>query len=434
VRLRRIARAASTTRPNGRPNEETSRMTHPTPHRIAPLSAAAFAALLAAGPAHAVDWSGYLRGGPAATTISGESRQCYGLAGQGLKYRLGNECDFYGEFQLAQAMKADGVDYNAVLMTNYYSPQTESNSNYGIEQAYVEMKGVDFAPQTLFWMGKRRDRDDVHIVDTFFTNMSGVGAGFSNVDLGFGKFGFSGYKQDTQTVPNGGNAPGSNGGARLHADFYDMPVNPDGKLRVTLSYAKGDSQGGIKGTNGYGISAEHVQDKFFGGGNHIWLQFSEGSLGLDQRFDAGTLGNAQGNLTAPTSSKAWRIVESPSWQLGAFGGQAIALYQHDETETQKLNAFSIGGRGSYALSKNVKFLTEIGYSQRKPSGGDTESLTKITVGPALSTGPDFWKRPELRLYVTYADFNKAAALDPVNGLPANKTNGTSYGAQVEIWF
>ena len=88
------------------------------------LVAAAATALCAANAAHAVDWSGYLRGGPAATTVSGESRQCYGLAGPGLKYRLGNECDFYGEFQLAQAFKAEGVDYNAVLMTNFYSPAT----------------------------------------------------------------------------------------------------------------------------------------------------------------------------------------------------------------------------------------------------------------------------------------------------------------------
>ena len=387
---------------------------------------AAAAALCAANAAHAVDWSGYFRGGPAATTVSGESRQCYGLAGPGLKYRLGNECDFYGEFQLAQAMKADGVDYNAVLMTNYYSPQTESNNNYGIELAYVEMKGVDFAPQTLFWMGKRRDRDDVHIVDTFFTNVSGVGAGFNNVDLGGAKFGFSGYKNDSQNVHDG--IPnGTNGGARLHADFYDIGVNPDGKLRVMGTYSKGDSQGGIKGTSGYGIDIEHTQDKFLGlgGGNHIWLQFSSGSTGLNQSF---------GSLTAPSSTKGWRIVESPTWQVGAFGGQAIALYQHDETASGKVNSMSIGGRGSYAMSKNVKFLTEIGFSQKKPDGFETENLTKVTVGPALSTGPDFWKRPELRLYVTYADFNKAAALDPSNGLPVNKTNGVSYGAQVEIWF
>src|ERR1017187_9385281 len=137
-----------------------------------------------------------------------------------MKYRLGNECDFYGEFQLAQAMKADGVDFNAVLMTNYYSPQTESNSNYGVEQAYVEMKGVDIAPQALFWMGKRRDRDDVHVVDTFFTNMSGGGAGIENIDVGLGKVGFSGYKADSAAVyvdRQLSRTAGNNGGGRPHA-------------------------------------------------------------------------------------------------------------------------------------------------------------------------------------------------------------------------
>ena len=404
-------------------------MNYPTPYRIAHL-AAACGALFAANAAHAVDWTGYMRGGPAATSVSGESRQCYGLAGPGLKYRLGNECDFYGEFQLAQAVKADGVDFNAVLMTNYYSPQTESNNNYGIEQAYVEMKGVDIAPQALFWMGKRRDRDDVHIVDTFFVNMSGVGAGVENIDVGFGKFGFAGYKTDSGAVRNDDGSLSTtahnNGGARLHAQLYDIAVNPDGKLRVVATYSKSDSQGGIKGTNGFGLSAEHVQDKFFGGGNHVWLQYAQGATNINQGF---------GNLTAATGNKTWRIVESPSWQIGAFGGQAIALYQHDEYDGGgSVKSMSIGGRGSYALTKNLKFLTEIGYSNRKPDGGSSENLTKITIGPALSTGPDFWKRPELRLYVTYADFNKAAALDTQNGLPVNKTNAVSFGAQVEIWF
>ena len=382
------------------------------------LVAVAALALLAGNAAHAVDWTGYMRGGPAATDVSGKSRQCYGLNSPGLKYRLGNECDFYGEFQLAQAMKADGVDFNAVLMTNYYSPQTESNNNYGIEQAYVEMKGVDIAPQALFWMGKRRDRDDVHIVDTFFTNMSGVGAGVENINAGFGKFGFSGYKTDS----NGG----ANGIARLHAQLYDIPVNPDGKLRLVATFSKADSQGGQKGKDGFGLTAEHVQDKFFGGGNHIWLQYAQGSTNINQGF---------GNALADTNTKTWRIVESPSWQIGSFGGQAIALYQHDEADGGvKWNSYTLGGRGSFGITKNLKFLTEIGFSGRKPNGGSQENLTKVTIGPALSTGPDFWKRPELRLYVTYADFNKAAAQDAQNGLPTNKTNAVSYGAQVEIWF
>ena len=420
-------------------------MTYPTPYRIATL-AAACAALMGATAAHAVDWSGYMRGGPAATSVSGKSRQCFGIGE--LKYRLGNECDFYGEFQLAQAAKVDGVDVNAVLMTNYYSPATESDKsanpadNFGVEQAYVEMKGIDFAPQALFWMGKRRDRDDVHIVDTFFTNVSGVGAGVENIDTGFGKFGFSGYKADTPASEVDGvlnTTAGNNGVARLHAQLYDMPVNPDGKLRLMATYSKGDSQGGTKGQSGYGFDVEHVQDKFFGGGNHIWLQYAEGSTDINQGIsDNGAHGSGY---------KVWRVVESPSWQIGAFGGQAIAMYQHnkapDTAAAVSLNStavssnyWTIGGRGSFAITKNLKWLTEIGYSSLKPDGATAENVTKVTIGPALSTGPDFWKRPELRLYVTYADYNKAAATDSNNnyGMVANKTNAVSYGAQVEIWF
>jgi maltoporin len=415
---------------------QVSRATRPAPRLVA---VAAFA-LFAAGAAHAVDWSGYMRGGPAATTESGKSRQCYGIGE--LKYRLGNECDFYGEFQLAQAMKADGVDFNAVLMTSYYSPATESNSSYGIEQAYVEMKGVDIAPQALFWMGKRRDRDDVHIVDTFFTNMSGVGAGVENIDVGFGKFGLAAYKADTPAQEVDGvlnTTAGNNGVGRIHAQLYNIPVNPDGKLRLVATFSHGDSQGGLKGQAGFGFNVEHVQDKFFGGGNHIWLQYADGSTDINQGIsDNGAHGSGY---------KVWRIVESPSWQVGAFGGQAIAMYQHNKapdtaTPVSTLstavssNYWTIGGRGSWGITKNLKWLTEIGYSSLKPDGAASENVTKLTIGPALSTGPDFWKRPELRLYVTYADYNKAAAQDSNNnyGFVSTKTSAVSYGAQVEIWF
>ena len=418
---------------------QDTRGSRPAPRLVA---VAAFA-LFAANAAHAVDWTGYMRGGPAVTTVSGESRQCYGLASPGLKYRLGNECDFYGEFQLAQAMKADGVDFNAVLMTNYYSPSTDqSNNNSGVEMAYVEMKGIDFAPQALFWMGKRRDRDDVHIVDTFFVNVSGVGAGVENLDVGLGKLGFSGYKADTPAQEVDGvlnTTAGNNGVGRLHAQWYDIPVNPDGKLRLMATYSRGDSQGGTKGQSGYGFNVEHVQDKFFGGGNHIWVQYAEGSTDINQGIsDNGAHGSGY---------KVWRVVESPSWQIGSFGGQAIAMYQHnkapDTAAAVSLNStavssnyWTLGGRGSFAITKNLKWLTEIGYSSLKPDGATAENVTKITIGPALSTGPDFWKRPELRLYVTYADYNKAAATDSNNnyGMVADKTNAVSYGAQVEIWF
>ncbi|HUG21691.1 carbohydrate porin [Piscinibacter sp.] len=83
-----------------------------TNHRTGVGRAALAAATIAAGlfastTAHAVDWGGYFRAGPGATKKD-VSRACYGLNGPGLKYRLGNECDFYGEFLLSR-----GTSYGA---------------------------------------------------------------------------------------------------------------------------------------------------------------------------------------------------------------------------------------------------------------------------------------------------------------------------------
>src|SRR5437879_1711345 len=130
------------------------------------LIAVASAVVCASAAAQGFEFGGYLRGGPGATTTQGVSRACYGLPGPGLKYRLGNECDIYGEFALSQGFKADDVDYKATLMTYLYNPQTDTgDAKLGINQMFVEAKGYDVAPGATFWIGKRFfRRGDVHIV------------------------------------------------------------------------------------------------------------------------------------------------------------------------------------------------------------------------------------------------------------------------------
>ena len=60
-----------------------------------------------------------------------------GLPGPGLKYRLGNECDIGGEFQFAQGMQVNGVEYTGALMISAWNSQTDvGNSKFGIEQMY----------------------------------------------------------------------------------------------------------------------------------------------------------------------------------------------------------------------------------------------------------------------------------------------------------
>lgn len=387
--------------------------------QAAPRLSALALLLAAAGSAQALDYSGYFRGGPGLT--SGDaSRACYGLNGgsAGMKYRLGNECDFYGEFQLGQSFNKDGISYSANLMVNHWTGATDTNGQgLKIDQMWAEAKGFDVAPDATFWIGKERGRrGDVHIVDTFFTEMAGVGAGFKGQPMGPGKLGVAVYKTDTNAEQ-----PGN----RLNVEFGDLPVNPGGKLLVVGTLTKGDFNGGTKGA---GLSLRHEQAQLFGTSlnNTLWLQYAQGSAGLNSNF---------GDLSAGSAAKGWRLVETVNWQNGRFGGQAIALLASQKDNAGvTTDSMSLGGRVSYGLTKNFKLVSELGYSQYKPEGGETARLTKATIAPTLSVDNGFWARPEFRLYVTHAKWNGAAG--NVTGQAAfdGKTSGTSYGAQVEWWF
>lgn len=400
-------------------------MTRLTP--VSTLASAAAPALMAATlglsalPAQAMDWSGYFRAGPASTGKDA-ARACYGLSGPGLKYRLGNECDIYGEFIMSQGLKSEGVDYKATLMTNLWNPQTDTGSaSMGIAQVFAEGKGYDIAPNTNFWIGKRYyGRADVHIVDTFFTKMDGVGGG-AEVPMSLGKLGLAYFKSDVDATRSGN---------RFNVDLSDINFNRDGKLRVVLTSTQGNFTGG---ESGMGLTVQHNQDKFLGlgGANTLWIQTAQGSAGLDGNF---------GGLTNGSNVKSTRLVDSFTWQVGALGGQAIAMVQNDDNAGVKTASSSIGGRLSYAFTRNFKLLTEIGHSEKKPDGSDAQKLTKITIAPTLAVGPGFWNRPELRLYVTHATWNDAAntaaGANGLVGAPAmsGNTSGTSAGLQAEMWF
>ena len=370
------------------------------------LAVAATLAAFGVPSAQALDFGGYFRVGPGQK----EATNCFGGHLDGGTYRLGNECDTYGEFALSEGGKAGGVDYKATLMTNFYRTNSDiDDTKLGVNQIYAEGKGFDVAPNQTFWVGKRfYGRADVHIVDTFFTNLSGTGAGVDGINLGFAKLNVAGFRN---------NEPGS----RINLDLTDINVNPGGKLRVTAAFTKFGTPGG---KNGSGISLQHNQANFLGGENTLWLQYAQGSTYLNMNF---------GGATDDSSVKKTRIVESMAWTSGPLSGQAIALFgQHKSAAgTQKFS--TVGGRVGYAFTNNFKLQGELGVSTNKPAGGgQSERITKFTIAPTLTKGPGFYDRPELRLYVTGASWNDAYRLsEPKFG--ADKS-GTSVGVQVEMWF
>lgn len=384
--------------------------------------AALAAAACAATPVHALDAEGYFRAGPGGTSKN-SSRQCYGLAGPGLKYRLGNECDIYAELILSQPLKVDGIEAKAVVMPTLWNGATDTGSErLDLGQLFGTIKGVDVLPEATFWAGKRFyvGHQGVHIVDTWFwkPGAGSVGAGVDDIPVGVGKFAMAYFRTD-------GSAPGGTRPmGRLHFDLSEVPANANGKLRFNLSLSRGDFDGG---TSGVAVNVHHTQKEFLGlgGANELMLQYAQGSANINGAF---------GDPSEASNVKTWRIVESPTWQVGPFGGQGLLMLSRTRAPAGDTKASSVGGRASYAFSKNVKLLAELGISRKTPPASETQKVTKLTVGPALAIGPDFWARPEFRLYATAGRWNAAASADAANALPTNKTRATSYGAQFEIWF
>jgi len=396
--------------------------------RSAPLLVGALLAIPASAQI-ALESNGYFRAGPGATSKNA-NRACYGLSGADFKYRLGNECDFYGEFLFSGTVsRKDAPEvYKVHFMPAIYKGNASDagDATYSTAQMWGEVAGLDFAPEMSFWGGKRYHRGaDIHIVDTFFEKLDGTGAGATMPALG-GKLDVAYYRADGVKDASGHDTPGS----RYNAWLRDVPVNEGGKLNVLGTLTKGTFDGGKSGAS---LSVRHSQSGVFGGDNNLWLQLSQGSAGLAGNF---------GTLTDGSDVKKWRLVDGYQFQFTEnLGGQAIAMYESKKANAENggdATITSLGGRLSYAFTRNFKLLGEVGIDRVAPKGGDAAHLTKFTIAPTLAGGKGFWDRPELRLYVTHANWNgaanTAAGASGLTGIGDGKTSGTSYGVQAEFWW
>jgi maltoporin len=380
-----------------------------------------------------VEITGYSRGG--GVYSYNKDQQVKGgltLGGDLQKYRLGNEGDTGVEVNIAKTFDVEGVKYKLD-----YMPTKWNSGNVGTEQAFVEMSGLNFAPEAKIWVGQRRLRiQDVHIVDHFLMDYGvNQGSGFTDLAVGGMKLGAALQTGDTfdSKMIAGTSAN------KLNLDLSDINTNPGGKARILLTSV---STSGLKSSGGSGFTISHNQSDFMVKGltNSLFLQTSSGYANINGRF--GTFYDSNGAATV-YGKKTNRIADSINWQSGAFGGQAILGYQTTKSDDPAVTATtkdtSLGGRVSYAVSKNFKWLVEAGTTSRKFSDNTaSQRLNKLTIAPTIALSPDFWSRPELRFYVTRANWNDAAATannNSTTGFGANgRTSQTLAGVQYEVWW
>ena len=405
-------------------------------NRILKTVPAAMALAFAASAAHAglpIDFGGYFRSG-FGTSSGGGKESCFGLAGAGSKYRLGNECETYGELAFGgEAYKGQNgtnvrLNTRLAFVVNQNQDWEQFAPSWREMNAVAENIGTGAFSKAKAWVGKRfYDRHDVHISDYYFWNNSGPGAGLEGIDLGGAKLAYAIIRNSDETD--------SRRNAFTHDfRFSDIKVNPDGALTLGAQITqKRLASGAADIANGYLLTVMHTQGNLLGGFNKVALQYGKGS-------GKGTGGV---NFGASSDDSVVRLTEQIMIQPSGsqWSGMGTFVYEDSKTVTGHSKWTSIGARPIYHFTENYNLAVELGYDQVKPDGASTRSLTKLTIAPQLSAGGSFWSRPVLRAFYTYGKWNSAAqaAAAPGSALSStgvfgSNTNGSSVGFQVETWW
>lgn len=422
--------------------------------KLSAIAVAVAAATLATGASAAsIDFHGYARSGVGSSSKGG-SIVCYGkYVGSWGTYRLGNECDTYTEMQFdANLAEKAGTAFKLHTMLAYGTQQTGDweNTSPAFRQIWAEATNVGSGPlaSASLWVGKRfYKRQDVHMLDFFYNNNSGPGAGIENVDFGFAKFSFAYMRKTEQDwsgyetgrfgnyrpeVANGGLNSVTNYDFRLEGiqlgesgGAIDVFMNIVGKNnRSNAAGVKAEAKGG------WGFTAQHTIG-VLGGFNRAVFQYAK---------DASTL-EGSANLNFNGKYEAFRLFDHLVFDFGDINGSAFMGYSRVKDGDK---SFTMGVRPWYHFNDLYSIGAEAGYTNSRHNGGGTDRISKLTLAGQIAPGKGYWARPSLRAYYTFANWSDSlkgtnvAALGRDYGVTAqgyeNATSGSTYGLQMEAWW
>ena len=379
---------------------------------------ALLAAILLATPALAVDFHGYMRSGIGATAGGGD-QACFQAAGAPAKYRLGNECETYAEIGLGhEAWKEGEQSFYIDSMIAYKSDQANdweatysdggsafNNGTSSIRQFNVQAKNfLPALPGATLWAGKRYyKRNDVHINDYYYWDVSGPGAGI--------------VANDT-----------------LDLRLTDIDFNTDAKLELGYDYGKAnlsdlqEKDPGYTNQKGHLVTVQHIQGNWFGGFNKLALQY-----GTD-----GIIGSTGRNSTGNSDGKMLRLVNQGVVGLSDdIEMMYVQIYEDKDFDNDSGQTWtSFGVRQVYKWTNTMSTALEFGYDHIDPQakGEKSRDLKKITLAQQWSAGRSFWARPQIRVFATYAMWDGGKYNAASESIDAGDDNGLTFGVQAEAWW
>jgi maltoporin len=393
-----------------------------------------------------IEANGYFRSGFGVNAKGGD-QDAFQANGAYSKYRLGNETETYGEFGFTfnwlNPDQKDAAWFKTALKLAFVAPR---NSTFdvldaiAIREAYAQAGHViESKPEMTFWAGQRfYRRKDVHIIDFFFQDMSGYGAGFEDLKVGDkAKLAIAYLGGSNNDAPMGGGAFDLGRLTKNTFDLrlYDIPAG-SGTLELWLIptiAAKGNSGE----NNNSGI----------GGGVFWFVPMMGGFNEISAEFGYAGAANLSSGLDTSIADDGWlfRIVDratiQPSPKLSMMYTAVLQLDNKNgspagTTDSSLGNLWvSVGARPVYCFTKHLGIAFEGGVDivKSQTDGAGTGVLGKLTVAGLIRPGMDFWSRPELRAFVTAAAWNADAGA--VGGAAyAGDKAGVTAGVQAEMWW
>ena len=334
-------------------------------------------------------------------------------------------------------------------------------------EANVQGKNlIEWLPGSTIWAGKRfYQRHDVHMIDFYYWDISGPGAGIENVDLGFGKLSLAA----TRSQEAGGSYIFTSND--IYHDFKDtandvfdvrlaqMEINPGGTLELGVDYGRANKTDGYSfadgaSKDGWMFTAEHTQS-MLKGYNKFVVQYAtdamttqgkgipQGSFtgnNYDKDAEIGVVNNKINN-----NGSLVRILDHGAISLGdSWDLMYVGMYQDiDRDDNNGTTWYTVGVRPMYKWTPIMSTLLEVGYDNVKSQKtDDTNNQYKITLAQQWQAGNSIWSRPAIRVFATYAKWDEKWGYD--NGIAKSDTKATTYsrgdndewsfGAQMEIWW
>lgn len=323
----------------------------------------------------------------------------------------------------------------------YSSSGGEGKDNFvELKEAFIELENLDFLPEgAKMWAGRRfYGRDSTTLSGEFWKQTSGVGFGYdaNNYAIAFVgadqvKPSDSANKQTAFVLDaryRGIKVPGGN--MELQLNYY---MQPDAKTEATNNWNyKGDDVA----ETGIGLGLTYNIDGWYG-----MEGWSKAAVAYGMGLGSTAKGLNFGNWIADCNKDGTSIFATTYGLLNVsdklqMGTEATILVGNKLYGQDSLTRMGLSVNPSYKVTDNMRMTAEVSLGmQTLDNPGkwgrseDTEMRTALTLAPVFTINNDYYGRPQIKPYVTFAMTNDDAVV-----IYDGEQSGTFFGIQAEVWF